>query len=82
MKSLSQLLLLATLLPVVVNAQERQPASKQSGLSFITTEPGVRLEVKDWGGVGKPVVLLAGLGGTLHVFDGFAPQLTGTLIRR
>jgi non-heme chloroperoxidase len=77
MKSLSQLLLLATLLPVVVNAQERQPASKQSGFSFITAEPGVRLEVKDWGGVGKPVVLLAGLGGTLHVFDDFAPQLTG-----
>lgn len=77
MKSLSQLLLLAILLPVAVNAQERQPASKQSGLSFITVEPGVRLEVKDWGGAGRPVVLLAGLGGTLHVFDDFAPRLTG-----
>jgi len=77
MKSLSRLLLLATLLPVVVNAQERQPASKQSGVSFITAEPGVRLEVNDWGGTGRPVVLLAGLGGTLHVFDDFAPQLTG-----
>jgi pimeloyl-ACP methyl ester carboxylesterase len=77
MKSLSQLLLLITLLPVVVHAQERQPASKQNGLSFITVEPGVRLEVKDWGGAGRPVVLLAGLGGTLHVFDDFAPKLTG-----
>jgi non-heme chloroperoxidase len=77
MKALPQLLLLATFLPMVVNAQEGQRASKQSGLSFVTVEPGVRLEVKDWGGVGKPVVLLAGLGGTLHVFDDFAPQLTG-----
>ncbi len=31
----------------------------------------------DWGGTGRPVVLLAGLGGTLHGFDGFAPRLTG-----
>ena len=77
MKFLAQLVLFATLLPVAVNAQERQTAAKLSGLSFITAEPGVRLEVKDWGGVGKPVVFLAGLGGTLHVFDDFAPQLTG-----
>lgn len=31
----------------------------------------------DWGGTGRPVVLLAGLGGTLHGFDDFAPRLTG-----
>jgi pimeloyl-ACP methyl ester carboxylesterase len=38
----------------------------------------VRLEVLDWGGVGQPVVLLAGLGNTAHVFDDFAPKLTKT----
>jgi len=36
---------------------------------------GVRLEVLDWGGSGRPVVLLAGLGATAHVFDDFAPKL-------
>jgi pimeloyl-ACP methyl ester carboxylesterase len=39
-----------------------------------TTKP-VRLEVLDWGGTGPAVVLLAGSGGTAHVYDDFAPQL-------
>lgn len=43
---------------------------------LIEVEPGIRLEVKDWGGTGRPVILLAGLGGTLHGFDEFAPKLT------
>ena len=44
---------------------------------FVTVEPGVKLEVLDWGGKGRPVVLLAGLGNTAHVFDTFATKLTG-----
>ena len=36
----------------------------------------VRLEVPDWGGSGRPVILLAGGGNTAHVFDEFAPKLT------
>lgn len=32
------------------------------------------LEVLDWGGRGPPLVFLAGLGNTAHVFDQFAPQ--------
>lgn len=43
--------------------------------SFVEVESGVRLEVLDWGGVGTPLVLLAGLGDTAHVFDQFAPKL-------
>src|SRR6266851_3669720 len=43
---------------------------------FVTVEKGVRLEVLDWGGSGKPLVLLAGGGDTAHVFDDFAPKLT------
>jgi len=39
-------------------------------------EKGVRLEVLDWSGSGKPLVLLAGGGDTAHVFDDFAPKLT------
>jgi len=42
---------------------------------FITVEPGVQLEVLDWGGRGEPLVLLAGLGDNAHVFDEFAYQL-------
>ena len=43
---------------------------------FVEVEPDVRLEVLDWGGRGRPVVLLAGGGNTAHVFDDFAPKLT------
>jgi non-heme chloroperoxidase len=39
-------------------------------------EKGVRLEVLDWGGSGRPLVLLAGGGDTAHIFDDFAPKLT------
>jgi non-heme chloroperoxidase len=45
-------------------------------ISFITVEPGIRLEVVDWGGMGRPLVLLSGLGDNAHVFDTFAPKLT------
>lgn len=43
-------------------------------ISFITVEPGVSLEIIDWGGKGEPVLFLAGLGNTAHVFDNYAPQ--------
>src|SRR5271166_6597309 len=45
-------------------------------VQFVTVEEGVRLEVLDWGGRGRPVVLLAGSGNTAHVFDDFAPKLS------
>ncbi|MGA8529640.1 MAG: alpha/beta hydrolase [Acidobacteriaceae bacterium] len=51
-------------------------------VDFVTVQPGVRLEVLDWGGPpangpGKVLVFLAGLGETAHVFDTFAPRFTG-----
>jgi pimeloyl-ACP methyl ester carboxylesterase len=36
------------------------------------------LEVLDWGGSGRALVLLTGLGDTAHVYDEFATKLTGT----
>jgi len=45
-------------------------------VQFVQVANGVRLEVLDWGGSGRPLVLLAGLGTTAHVFDGFAERLT------
>jgi pimeloyl-ACP methyl ester carboxylesterase len=45
-------------------------------IRFIAVDYKVRLEVLDWGGSGRAVVLLAGGGDTAHVFDDFAPKLT------
>jgi len=45
-------------------------------VQFVEVEPGVKLEVVDWGGSGRPVVLLAGLGADAHTFDNFAARLT------
>ncbi|HXT16189.1 MAG TPA: alpha/beta hydrolase [Gemmatimonadaceae bacterium] len=42
---------------------------------YVAVEKGVQLEVLDWGGTGRPVVLLHGLNATAHVFDEFAPVL-------
>ncbi|HEY3457102.1 MAG TPA: alpha/beta hydrolase [Bryobacteraceae bacterium] len=36
----------------------------------------MKLEVLDWGGKGKTLILLAGLGADAHVYDDFAPKLT------
>ena len=45
-------------------------------VQFVVVDKDVKLEVLDWGGTGRPVVLLAGLGNTAHVFDTFALKLT------
>jgi non-heme chloroperoxidase len=42
---------------------------------FVSIQKNVRLEVLDWDGSGRPIVLLAGGGDTAHVFDDFAPKL-------
>jgi non-heme chloroperoxidase len=57
------------------------PAAKSADGSshqvfFIPVDKNVKLEVLDWGGVGRPVILLAGLGYDAHVWDKFAPRLT------
>lgn len=52
----------------------RDPSSHT--VSFVTVDAGVKLEVLDWGGIGRPLVFLAGLGNTAHVFDTFAPKFT------
>jgi pimeloyl-ACP methyl ester carboxylesterase len=43
---------------------------------FLQVQPDVKLEVLDWGGSGPPLVLLAGLGNTAHVYEQFAHQFT------
>lgn len=47
-------------------------------VQFVTVDDDVKLEVLDWGGSGRPIVLLAGSGDSAHVFDDFAPKLTAS----
>jgi pimeloyl-ACP methyl ester carboxylesterase len=45
-------------------------------VQFVPVMEDVKLEVLDFGGSGRPIVLLAGLGNTAHIFDEFAPKLS------
>jgi non-heme chloroperoxidase len=70
-------LILASLLTPRTSAQslpctEPSPHKQQ----LIAVADGIRLEVLDWGGSGRPLVFLAGGGDTAHAFDDFAPKLT------
>src|ERR1017187_1001221 len=47
-------------------------------VQMVTVDRDVQLEVLDWGGTGRPIVLLAGSGNTAHIYDGFAPKLSET----
>jgi non-heme chloroperoxidase len=67
-----------TTLAVIVallGANHRSVGAQLSRVSLIAVDTGVKLEVIDWGGSGRPVVLLAGNGQTGHSFDDFAPLL-------
>jgi len=43
---------------------------------YIPVDTKVKLEVLDWGGSGRPVVFLTGLGNNAHIFDYFTPKFT------
>ena len=45
---------------------------------FVPVEEGIKLEVLDWGGTGRPLVLLAGLGNDANIFGKLAPKLAST----
>ena len=45
-------------------------------IRMVAVAPGVDLEVVDWGGRGRAMVLLAGGGDNAHVYDQFAFQFT------
>lgn len=46
-------------------------------VQFVTVDEDVRLEVLDWGGDGRPIVLIAGYN-TAHIYDEIAPKLAKT----
>jgi pimeloyl-ACP methyl ester carboxylesterase len=68
------------LLTLLVPLHSQQPADWKDPSAhvrrFVTVSANVRLEVLDWGGSGRSLVLLAGGGDTAHVFDDFASKLT------
>jgi non-heme chloroperoxidase len=53
---------------------QRDPTAHS--IQFVTVDKDVKLEVLDWGGTGRTLVLLTGLGDNAHRFDKFAPKLT------
>jgi non-heme chloroperoxidase len=57
-------------------ASQTVPDTSPHTSQMISVEKGIELEVLDWGGTGRPLVLLAGKGFTAHEFDQFAPTLT------
>jgi non-heme chloroperoxidase len=75
MKTLLYVCVLAAAASAQTSPLWRDPSPHR--VQFVTVDDGVRLEVLDWGGSGQAIVLLAGRGNTAHVFDEFAPKLTG-----
>ena len=73
-------LIALSVLAGIVRAQDsnvsRQPPVASPRVQSVEVQPGVKLEVLDWGGSGPPLVLLAGLGNSAHIFTDFAPMLT------
>ena len=65
---------LAAATPVWTQAADWRDASPHK-TTLVEVEDGVKLEVLDWGGSGRALVLLAGLGDAVHVFDDVAPTL-------
>jgi non-heme chloroperoxidase len=71
-------LFLGTLIMSLLSAHSAQ-ANAITGpkMQLVAVQRNVRLEVLNWGGTGRPLILLPGLGGTAHDFDKFAPRFTG-----
>jgi pimeloyl-ACP methyl ester carboxylesterase len=44
--------------------------------TFVNVGDGVKIEVVDWGGAGRPLILLAGSGNSAHIYEDFAPKIT------
>ena len=69
------IILMAAIAAAPVGATDAASPPKYS-VQFVTVEKDVKLEVVDWGGSGRPLVLLAALGAGAHIFDDFAPKLS------
>ena len=73
------LLVLLSMFAIAVSSSlqaQRRTSAPAPAVRTVTVEKGVDLEVLDWGGTGRPLVFLAGLGAPAHDFDNLAPQFT------
>jgi len=68
--------LLAVWMAAAVPAQDERPDTSPHRVQRVAVDQGVTLEVLDWGGTGRAVIFLPGMGDTAHVFDELAPKLT------
>jgi non-heme chloroperoxidase len=79
-KSLQRLtacLIFNAFLSTVLHAQQAsKPEAPQYKVQLVTVEPNVKLEVLDWGGTGRSLVFLSGLGLDAHEFETFAPKFS------
>jgi non-heme chloroperoxidase len=64
----------------IANAQtaDARRDSFPHAVRFVSVEKNVTLEVLDWGGRGRPLVFLSGLGDDAHVLDAFAANFRAT----
>jgi pimeloyl-ACP methyl ester carboxylesterase len=65
---------LAVILEAAILGQSG-PDTTPHSVQFLTVDKDIKLEVLDWGGTGRPLVLLAGGGDTAHRLDRFATKL-------
>jgi non-heme chloroperoxidase len=79
-KSLQRLtgcLIFNALLPTVLYSQQAVKLdAPQYKVQFVNVEPNVKLEVLDWGGTGRALVFLPGLGLDAHEFETFATKFS------
>ena len=69
---------LVGLVPLLVSTAPpiyAQTDAAKHSIQYVTVDSAVRLEVLDWGGAGRPIVLLPGGNATAHDFDSLAPKL-------
>jgi non-heme chloroperoxidase len=74
-----RLKLASAILAIIVASAQSQtktahPAAGKSPASHFAAVNGARLEYLDWGGKGPPLLFLAGLGGTAHIFSDLASE--------
>lgn len=50
-------------------------AATEPAATFVNVGDGVKVEVVDWGGKGRDLVLLAGSGNSAHIYEDFARKL-------
>lgn len=62
--------------PMSIRADAQAPSAGAGRTTLVAVSDSVRLEVVDWSGEGPLLIMLAGMGHTAHVFDGFVPRLT------